>query len=162
AGYIWDFASRAGVSVRSYGEFTERSGPGGEVQATVPGLKGKIHPTYPPFDVSIPDGVRGDVWLEEFHQFEAQGALPRLNIIRLGNDHPFGTTPGRPTPRAMVAENDLALGRLVEAISSSRYWNESAIFVLEDDAQNGPDHVDSHRSVGLVISPFVRRKVVDS
>jgi DNA-binding beta-propeller fold protein YncE len=162
AGYIWDFATRAGVSVRSYGEFTERSGPGGEVQATVPGLKGKVHPSYPPFDLSIPDGTRVDVWLKEFREFEERAELPRLNIIRLGNDHTLGTSPGRPTPRAMVAENDAALGRLVEAISSSRYWNESAIFVLEDDAQNGPDHVDSHRSVALVVSPFVRRKTVDS
>jgi hypothetical protein len=150
------------VSVRSYGEFTERSGSNREVQATVPGLQGKVHPSYPPFDLTIPDGVRLDVWLDEFRTFEQRGGLPRLNIIRLGNDHTLGTTPGRPTPRAMVAENDVALGRLVAAISSSRYWNESAIFIVEDDAQNGPDHVDSHRSVALAISPFVRRQAVDS
>lgn len=162
AGYIWDFATRANISVRSYGEFAERSAPGRDVEATVPGLKGKVHPSYPPYDLGIADGERVDVWLKEFREFEQRGGLPRLNIIRLGNDHTYGTTPGRPTPRAMVAENDAAVGRLVEAISSSRYWNESAIFIVEDDAQNGPDHVDSHRSVGLVISPFVRRQAVDS
>src|SRR4029453_14674747 len=82
--------------------------------------------------------------------------------IRLGNDHTNGTSPGSPTPRAMVADNDFALGRIVEAITQSRYWKESAIFVLEDDAQNGPDHVDAHRSVLLSIGPFSRRRSLDS
>jgi hypothetical protein len=103
-----------------------------------------------------------DVWLEEFRRFEEEGGLPRLSIVRLGNDHTAGTRPGSPTPRAMVAENDLALGRLVEAISASRFWPSSAVFVLEDDAQNGPDHVDAHRSVLLVASPWARRGLVDS
>ena len=161
-GYIWDFASRAGVSVRSYGEFARWEKRGAPVEATVPGLKGKVHPSYPPYDLSIPDNDRIDVWLEEFRQFEASGDLPRMNIIRLGNDHTSGTRPGALTPRSMVAENDVALGRLVEAISKSRFWNESAVFVLEDDAQNGPDHVDSHRSIALVVSPFARRGALDS
>jgi hypothetical protein len=102
------------------------------------------------------------VWLKEFTGEQAAGTVPALSIIRLGNDHTNGTRPGTPTPRAMVAENDLALGRLVEAISTSAVWRESAIFVLEDDAQSGPDHVDAHRSPALVISPFSRRRVVDS
>jgi YVTN family beta-propeller protein len=161
-GYLWDFAARAGVSVRSYGEFASRETEGAEVRATVPGLKGKVHPSYPPFDLAIPDNERVDIWLEEFRRFEREGGLPRLSIIRLGNDHTAGTRAGMPTPRAMVAENDLALGRLVEAISTSRFWGESAVFVLEDDAQNGPDHVDAHRSVLLVASPWARRGVVDS
>jgi YVTN family beta-propeller protein len=161
-GYLWDFANRAGVSVRSYGEFASWERKGGEVTPTVPGLKGKVHPTYPPYDLSIPDNDRVDVWLEEFRRFEKEGGLPRLNIIRLGNDHTSGTSPGTPTPRAMVAENDVALGRLVETISKSRFWPESAILVLEDDAQNGPDHVDAHRSVLLVASAWSKRAVVDS
>ena len=161
-GYIWDFAKRAGVTVRSYGEFADWKQAWGPVEATVPGLKGLVHPTYPPYDTMIPDNRRADVWLEEFRKFEADGQLPRLSIIRLGNDHTNGTRPGSPTPRAMVAENDGALGRVVEAISKSRYWKESAIFVLEDDAQNGPDHVDAHRSVLLMASPFARRGTVDS
>jgi sugar lactone lactonase YvrE len=162
AGYLWDFAARAGLSVRSYGEFADWKTRGGPVEATVPGLRGKVHPSYPPYDLEIPDNQRIDIWLKEFREFEQNGQLPRLNIIRLGNDHTSGTRPGALTPRSMVAENDLALGRLVEAISQSRYWKESAIFVLEDDAQNGPDHVDSHRSVAFVVSPFARRDAVDS
>ena len=93
-GYIWDFAARAGVSVRSYGEFASWKTKGGEITATVPGLVGKVHPTYPPYDLSIPDNERVDVWLEEFRRFEKEGGLPRLNIIRLGNDHTEGTRPG--------------------------------------------------------------------
>ncbi|HEX9187696.1 MAG TPA: phosphoesterase, partial [Vicinamibacteria bacterium] len=99
---------------------------------------------------------------EEFRRFEKEGGLPRLSIVRLGNDHTEGTRPGARTPKAMVAENDVALGRLGEAISKSRFWPESAILVREDDAQNGPDHVDAHRSVLLVASPWVKRGTVDS
>ncbi len=161
-GYIWDFANRAGVSVRSYGEFASWETKGGPVTATVPGLQGKVHPSYPPYDLSIPDNERVDVWLEEFRRFEKEDGLPRLNIIRLGGDHTEGTRPGALTPRAMVAENDIALGRVVEAISKSRFWAESAILVLEDDAQNGPDHVDAHRSVLLLASPWAKRGAVDS
>ena len=169
-GYIWDACTRAKVSVRSYGEFAMR-GPDpegekddgvGEVIATVPGLKGLVHPNYMPYDLTIPDNKRVDVWLEEFRKFEQSGKLPRLSIIRLGNDHTAGTRAGYPTPRAMIAENDLALGRIVEAITNSPFWKESAIFVLEDDAQAGPDHVDTHRSVALLASPFVKRGAVDS
>lgn len=161
-GYLWDFAVRAGRTVRSYGEFAERRSPQSPVEATVPGLRGRVHPQFPPYDLDITDERRIEVWLEEFRQFEQNGQLPHLNIIRLGNDHTYGTRAGKKTPRAMVADNDVALGRLVEAISKSRYWKESAIFVLEDDAQNGPDHVDSHRSPALVISPFARRQALDS
>lgn len=169
-GYIWDAAARASVSYRSYGEF---SIPGAEIRwdeevkppffGSVPGLRDHVHPTYPPYNLSIPDNRRIDVWLEEFREFEKNGNLPRLNILRLGNDHTAGSRTGFKTPRAMIAENDQALGRFVEAISRSRYWKESAIFVLEDDAQNGPDHVDAHRSLGLVISPYTQRQgLVDS
>jgi YVTN family beta-propeller protein len=161
-GYIWDFAERAGVSVRSYGEFAIWDEKGGPVHATVPGLEGRVHPTYPPYDLSIPDNERVKVWLEEFRRFEQEGGLPALNIIRLGGDHTMGTRPGELTPRSYVAENDLALGRLVEAISKSRFWPESAVLVLEDDAQNGPDHVDAHRSVLLLASPWAKRGAVDS
>ena len=161
-GYIWDFAKRAGVTVRSYGEFASWTRPGGAVRADVPGLEGLVHPSFPPFDLAIQDQRRVDIWLEEFQKFERDGTLPQLSIIRIGNDHTRGTTRGAWTPRAMVADNDLALGRIVEAISHSRFWKDSAIFVLEDDAQNGPDHVDAHRSILLAISPFSRRRAVDS
>jgi len=128
----------------------------------VPGLAGLVSPDYPPWDLSLPDNRRVDVWLKEFAELEANGKLPALSIVRLGNDHTAGTRPGYPTPTAMIAENDLALGRVVEAISKSRYWKESAVFVLEDDAQNGPDHVDAHRTLAQVISPYTRTGAVDS
>ena len=164
-GYIWDVALQSGVSVRSYGEFvahTSKSANGDvSAVATVPGLSGRVAPSYAGWDLDITDAKRVDTWLAEFRQFEANGALPQLNIIRLPNDHTAGTRPGSPTPRAMIADNDVALGRIVETISNSGYWRDSAIFVVEDDAQSGPDHVDSHRSVMLVASPFAKRGFVD-
>jgi len=164
-GYIWDAAKRAHVSVRDYGEFvahTSRS-PSGDVTAvgTVPGLLDAVAPAYAGWDLAIQDQQRVDRWLDEFNQFEAAGTVPQLSIIRLPNDHTGGTTAGKPTPRAMVADNDLALGRIVERVSNSSVWKDSAIFVVEDDAQSGPDHVDSHRSVLLVASPFAKRGFVD-
>jgi DNA-binding beta-propeller fold protein YncE len=161
-GYIWDACLRAGKTVRSYGEFASRDAKTGEVKASVPGLQGHVHPSYPPWDLHTPDNKRVDVWLEEFHAFEANGQLPALSILRLGNDHTSGTSAGYPTPRAMIAENDQAIGRVVEALSHSTYWKDSALFILEDDAQNGPDHVDAHRSVAFIASPYARRGAVDS
>ncbi len=161
-GYIWDFAKRANVSYRSYGEFAGWDRSGGKMVASVPGLDGHIHPTFPPFDLAIPDVKRIEIFADEFKQLVASGTVPRLSIIRLPRDHTSGTSPGAITPTAMVAENDLALGQFVDLISHSAIWKESAIFVLEDDAQNGPDHVDAHRSILLAVSPFSRRGVVDS
>ena len=165
SGYIWDYAARAGVSVRSYGEFVQHltKSASGDVVAieSVPGLKNLVAPSFAGFDLEITDQKRVDYWLQEFNGFVKDNNLPQLSIIHLGNDHTRGTAPGAPTPRAMVADNDLALGRVVEAISNSVYWKDSAIFVLEDDAQFGPDHVDSHRSVALVASPFAKRGFVD-
>jgi YVTN family beta-propeller protein len=167
-GYLWDSCARAGVTYRSYGEFGHRGGTDGEdsgkgpVVASVPGLEGHISPTFASWNLDIPDGTRVDAWLEEFREFEAKGNLPRLSIFHLPNDHTSGTRAGSRTPLAMIAENDVALGRMVEAISESRYWKDSVIFVLEDDAQDGPDHVDAHRSVAFAISPYTRRGSLDS
>jgi DNA-binding beta-propeller fold protein YncE len=169
-GYLWDAAARHNVSYRSYGEFahwapgTEDDRVAGKVKAvaSVPGLVGHINESYPPWDLSIPDNRRLDAWEKEFASQVAQGQVPALSIVRLGNDHTNGTRPGTPTPRAMVAENDLAVGRLVDVISHSAVWKGSAIFILEDDAQSGPDHIDAHRSPALVVSPFSRRRAVDS
>ena len=105
----------------------------------------------------MPDQYRADIFLKEFAEFEKNGNLPNLVLLLLYDDHTEGTSPGFPTPRATVADNDLALGRIVEAISKSRYWKESAIFVTEDDSQDGLDHVDGHRTVGFAISPYTRR-----
>jgi YVTN family beta-propeller protein len=160
-GYLWDACLRAGKTVRSYGEFADGDSRTGKVVATVPGLEGHVAPYFPSWDLKIPDNTRIDAWLEEFKKFEADGNLPALSIVRLPNDHTSGLSSGFPTPRAMIAENDQALGRLVDIISHSKYWNESAIFVLEDDAQNGPDHVDAHRSPAFIASPYVKRGTVD-
>jgi phospholipase C len=168
SGYIWDACARAGLSYRSYREAGHRvSEPDGTVkfEAAVPGLVGHMSPDY---GISKVPGERDrdtdnvEVFLQEFRQFEKDGNLPRLIIMSMGEDHTSGTTPGAFTPMACVASNDLALGRLVDAVSRSTYWKETAIFVIEDDAQNGPDHVDAHRTVGLVISPYTKRNHVDS
>jgi phosphoesterase family protein len=164
-GYIWDYARRANVDVRSYGEFvvhTSRSASGDVVAAeAVPGLHGRVAPSYAGWDLDITDAKRYDSWLAEFRQFEANRNLPQLSIIRLPNDHTAGTRAGAPTPRAMLADNDLALGRMIETISNSVYWADSAVFIVEDDAQSGPDHVDSHRSILLAAGPFLKRGSVD-
>ncbi|MGI8783850.1 MAG: beta-propeller fold lactonase family protein [Acidobacteriota bacterium] len=162
-GFLWDYCRRAGISYRSYGEFIENGKrPGKPGRATMASLIGHFDPYYRGFDGAYRDQKRVDRWLVEFRQFEKSGDLPRLQVLRLPNDHTSGTRPGMPTPRAAVADNDLALGRIVEAISRSRFWKETAIFVVEDDAQNGPDHVDAHRTVAFVVSPHVRRGSVDS
>ncbi len=103
-----------------------------------------------------------DVFIDEFKKYEQEGTMPKAMVMALSEDHTKGTTPGAFTPQACVGSNDLGLGKIVDAISHSTYWKKFAIFVIEDDAQNGPDHVDAHRTVALVISPYTKRKVVDS
>jgi YVTN family beta-propeller protein len=145
AGYLWDLCKRHGVTFRNYGEGAMR----------VPSSnRGRWVGSR---DM---DKVKG--WIQDLEAAEKSGNLPQFTIMSLGEDHTRGTTPGAFTPEACVGSNDLALGRLVEAASKSRFWKEMAIFVIEDDAQNGPDHVDAHRTVGLVISPYCKRGVVDS
>lgn len=126
---------------------------------TKPELRGNFNPRYPWFNLSYPDQFRADIFLEDFQQWVKDRAagndtMPALMTMSLSDDHTAGTSPGSPRPRASVADNDLALGRIVEAISNSPYWDDTAIMVLEDDAQNGADHVDAHRSVALVISKY--------
>ncbi len=163
SGYIWDRAREAGVSYRSYGEFVIAGKKAGEPNGTrLATLQGHIDPEYHGFDMGYPDARRADRFIAELHRFETEGDMPRLQIVRLPDDHTAGTQPGAPTPAACMADNDLALGRVVEAVSHSKFWPQTAIFVLEDDAQNGPDHVDAHRSPAFVISPYVRRGAVDS
>jgi hypothetical protein len=101
-------------------------------------------------------------WIDDLNEAEKSGDFPRFTIMSLGENHTSGTTPGAHTPDACVGSNDLALGQIVEAASRSKFWKEMAIFVIEDDAQNGPDHVDAHRTAGFVISPYCRHGVVDS
>jgi YVTN family beta-propeller protein len=128
----------------------------------VPALAKYVDNRYPYPTLSINDQIRAEEFLREFGQFEKSGSLPNLIIMSLNSDHTSGTKPGAPKPRSMVADNDLALGRIVEAISKSRFWANSLILVTEDDAQDGVDHVDGHRTVALAIGPSIRRKAIDS
>jgi DNA-binding beta-propeller fold protein YncE len=162
-GYLWDKAAAKGLSYRSFGEFVENgrtaNDPG---TAKVKALEGHFDPMFRGFDMDYPDVKRAERFLEELAGFEKTGEMPQLCVVRLPNDHTSGTSPGRWTVPACVADNDLALGQLVEGLSRSRFWKQMAIFVVEDDAQNGSDHVDAHRTVALAISPFIKRHSVDS
>jgi DNA-binding beta-propeller fold protein YncE len=162
SGFLWDRAKKLGISYRDYGEWGLPDKHDQKKNVIyLAGLKNHFDPYYRDEIGDVTDQQRVDEWQKEFREFEANGNLPQLNIIHLPNDHTMGTRVGYPTPRAMVADNDLALGRIVETISHSKFWAHSAIFVLEDDAQSGPDHVDAHRSVLLTISPFTHRHVVE-
>jgi YVTN family beta-propeller protein len=163
AGYLWDRAAEAKVSFRSYGEFvTNGKKPTDPCKSRLKSLEGRFDPWYRSFDMDYPDSLRVERFVSELKRFEAEGQMPQLQVVRLPQDHTMGTAAGKWTPTACVAENDLALGKLVESISKSKFWPSTAIFVVEDDAQNGPDHVDAHRTVALVISPYTKRHHVDS
>jgi hypothetical protein len=145
AGYLWDLCRRQGVSYKNYGEGAQR----------VPSInRGKW--------TGERDMDKVQCWIDDLQAAEKTGGLPRFTIMSLGEDHTRGTKPGEFTPDASVASNDIGLGKIVAAATRSRFWKEMAIFVIEDDAQNGPDHVDAHRTVGFVISPFCKRGFVDS
>jgi YVTN family beta-propeller protein len=128
----------------------------------VPALAAYCSKKYPNNTTAIPDQIRAEEFLQELAGFEKSGRLANLSILTLNEDHTNGTRPGSPTPRAMVADDDLALGRIVEGISKSRFWAKSLILVVEDDAQDGIDHVDGHRTVALAVGPMIRRAAVDS
>ena len=153
AGFLWTLARKTGVSFRDYGEMV--TGPQGWPR-TQPELGPDISPTYSPFNLEIPDQKRADAWIEELQRFVADGNMPALEVLHLPSDHTGGGNPKYHTPRAFMADNDLALGRIVEALSHSPYWRDTVMFVLEDDSQSGPDHVDAHRGPLLVISAYNR------
>ncbi len=165
-GYLWDLARKAGISFRNYGEFVvpENAREAQDLprgyRGNKPFLAANTHRRFPGYDLYIPDQVRADVWVAELKEFVAKGEMPKLEIVRLPNDHTAGGAAGRPTPKAYMADNDLALGRMIEALSQTPFWKSTVVFVLEDDSQNGPDHVDSHRSPVLVISPYNRPGVI--
>jgi YVTN family beta-propeller protein len=158
-GFLWDEVARAGISYRNFGFFVDNPV---DLQASIPGLLGHTDPQYPGWDMSLPDQVRIDRWLHVFQGYQQHGSMPTVQFVYLPRDHTAGTTPRSGRPDAMVADNDLAFGRLVEAVSHSPFWGSTAIFALEDDAQDGPDHVDGHRSTVYVISPYTQTGSVDS
>lgn len=179
-GFIWDYILGKGLSLRNFGEMDDARVPEGwrptsvwrnyEKGQTVKfvqsieieNLRRYSSPDYPGWNMAIPDVLRADRFLKEFREMEASGTMPNLTIIYLPQDHTAGTTPGYPTTASYVADNDLALGRIVEAVSKSKFWPKTAIFVNEDDPQAGFDHVDGHRSICLVVSPWAKRGAVVS
>jgi len=182
SGFIWDNVLRHGLTFRNYGEFVGadiepanatwsdlyadyKSGARRARIRAVPQLhtlEPYVCPTYIGFPGKVTDAYRADEFLREFRAYEAKGTLPNFIIMLLPNDHTVGTRPDYPTPQAAVADNDLALGRIVEAVSHSKFWPKTCIFVVEDDPQAGLDHVDGHRTVAFAISPYTRRHAVDS
>jgi len=190
-GFLWNSAIKAGKSLRVYGEFVNKprvvlsavekaagkkptwkelwedyNAGGGKFTITADtdnaALKPYLHPHYIGFPTEVSDQWRADQYLADLKSNEASGEMPALSILLLPNDHTTGTTPNFPTPRAAVADNDLALGRIVEALSHSRFWKETLILVIEDDSQLGMDHVDGHRTIAFCVSPYTRRGAVVS
>jgi len=167
AGYLWTNAASAGLSIRNFGYMVDNArnaAPGADQISGVrdPVLAKVTNRAYRGFDLAYQDVERAKVFLAELAADEKSGEMPRLTVMRLGNDHTSGTAAGKIAPLSSAADNDYALGMIVEAVSKSRFWSSTAIFVVEDDAQDGPDHVDSHRSPAFVISSYVKRHVVDS
>ncbi len=181
-GFIWDNVMDHGLTFRNYGEFVDaeirprkstfseiytdfQNGTGKitiRAKSNLPQMEPYTCPTYVGFPETVSDQYRAAEFIKEFREFEKNDNFPNFIIMLLPNDHTSGTEPGKPTPEAAVADNDLALGKIVEAISNSKFWKETCILVTEDDPQAGLDHVDGHRTVGLVISPYTKRKKVVS
>ena len=159
--FLWEHAQRYGKSVKVYGEFADHVDARG-TRSDIPSLDKVLVRDYPRFDLQVPDRERARIFIAEFGKQVATGKVPSLSIIQLPLDHTRGLTPGALTPTTDVADNDHALGEIVEAISHSPVWDKSAIFTLEDDAQAGIDHVDGHRTTAFVVSPYARRAAVDS
>lgn len=167
AGFLWTNAAARGVSMRNYGywvENKETAGPDGiQIQEVRdPVLRNVTNMKYRSFDLDYPDVNRAQVFLADLADFEKTGNMPALMLMRLGNDHTNGTAAGKIAPLSSFADNDYALGMIVEGLSRSKFWPNTAIFVVEDDAQNGPDHVDSHRSPAYLISAYTRTGKIDS
>jgi hypothetical protein len=187
-GFIWDNALKHNKSIRNYGEFmmpavrwrdTERrESPDftacyrawkektGEVvfesQPSIETIRQFSPTTYVGWEMDVPDQYRADFILNELAEYEKKGEFPQLVIICLPNDHTSGTDPGSPTPRACIADNDLAFGRIVEGLSRSPFWKQMAIFSIEDDPQAGWDHVSGYRTIAFCVSPFAKRGAVVS
>ena len=190
-GFLWNSAEAVGQTVKAYGEYNnffnelspapswsdyyqdsqilEGKAPGPlavpessvYTYADIPSLTAIDYHEFPPFDLYIPDQYRADVWQQSFAQSEKTGQLPNLELIWMPDDHTAGIGTGAPNPVSEVADNDLAVGRMIDSISHSKFWSSSAVFVLEDDSQNGVDHVDGHRAPLMIASPYAQRAIVD-
>src|SRR6266851_2197190 len=171
--YIWDQLGEAGLSFRNNGFYVNETSTHTFVAAD-PVLNANTDHNVRGFALRCPENPetftplsptcgtpRSTEWQNEFNQYVAGNNLPTVELVRLPNDHNAGTTPGAPTPAAYTADNDLSVGRLVDAVSHSKYWGSTAIFVTEDDAQDGPDHADAHRTISQIISPYTQTGRVD-
>lgn len=154
-GFIWDQCKKAGVSFRTYGEFADN------YKANIPVLKNNFCTYFTGYNNSVKDTTRFFQWKRDFDSLLNVGAVPSFNSVRFSNDHTEGLRRGRPTPFAHVADNDYAVGLFIEHLSNSPIWKETAVFIVEDDAQNGADHVDAHRTTAYVAGGFVKRGYVD-
>ena len=187
-GFIWDAAAKFNKSVTVFGEFAPEKNDSGatgrarlleryrvasnggpplvrptfNITSPIPSLDRVLVRDFPSWTLDIPDVVRADIFSKHLAEWQRHDSMPALVIVQLPGNHTNGTGEGWCTPRACVADNDYALGLIVDGLSHSKFWNEMAILVVEDDAQNGVDHVDGHRTVALAISPYTRRGVVDS
>jgi YVTN family beta-propeller protein len=182
SGFLWDYALARKKSVRVYGEYapairipmTKRPellarwkkgddfSRDWQVSSPIPALDKLLVKNFPTFSTSIPDVARAQIYLADLKRMERENSMPNLTMMLLPSDHTRGTDPGESTAPAMVADNDLAVGQIVEGLSKSKFWPKMAIFIVEDDAQNGVDHVDGHRTVALAVSPYTRRGHIDS
>ena len=154
-GFIWDYCKKYGVSYRTYGEFAD------DYKPNIPAIAGHFCPYYTSWDEAVRDTTRFGQWKKDFDSLLAKNSVPQMNTLRFINDHTQGLSKGKPSPFAHVADNDLAVGMFIEYLSHSAIWAESAIFILEDDAQNGPDHVDAHRSPAYIAGGFVKHGYID-
>jgi DNA-binding beta-propeller fold protein YncE len=181
-GFLWDYALAAHKTVRVFGEYAPSARVTGTTRAAlfarwkngddfskdwnttspIPPLDKLLARNFPSYSLTIPDVIRAQLFLAELKQMEQANSMPNLMLLQLPSNHTSGTDPGGSTPKAMVADNDYAVGQVVEAVTKSKFWKNTVIFVVEDDAQNGVDHVDGHRTVALAISPYTRRGSVDS
>ena len=153
-GFIWDYCKRAGVSYRTYGEFAE------DGKASIKSLQGHFCVASPGFDLGVTDIKREQVWAHDFDSLLKINAVPHFNSLRICNDHTSGQQKGAISPIAAVADNDQGVGLMIDHLSKSSIWKESVVFVLEDDAQDGPDHVDAHRSTVYLAGPYVKHNAV--
>lgn len=154
-GFIWDHCKRAGVTYRTYGEFAD------DGKANITSLEGHFCPYYEGFNLDVKDTTRFYQWKRDFDSLSAIGKIPQFNSVRFGNDHTEGLRKGKLSPIAHVADNDLAVGMFIEYLSKSPIWKETAVFIIEDDAQNGADHVDAHRTTGYTAGGYVKRNYAD-
>ncbi len=155
-GFIWDYCKRSGVSYRTYAEFISEDG-----KPALASLKGHYCPSYAKWDMAVRDTSRFYQWKRDFDHLLAKDSVPQFNTVRFGNDHTEGLKKGSPTPFAHVADNDLAVGLFIDHLSHSSIWNQSVVIIVEDDAQNGPDHVDAHRSPAYIAGGYVKQGFVD-